>query len=259
MTAFHADAVRAVFVRTWRASLRRPVPLTFSLAQPLLWLLLFGYLFQRFPVGPRWAEGGYAFFVLAGICAMTVLFGASQSGISLIRDMQTGVLRRILATPAGGLDILLGKLLADVTRLMAQATLVFLLGWTLAGNPRLYWAAAPATLLAYALFALAFSALSCLVALQARSPEGMAAFVHLVNMPVLFTSSAFAPRGLMPHWLAVAAAWNPLTLAIDLCRRGLFQDRTVDAALWLPELLALALALVALAAVRVLRFEEAEA
>jgi ABC-2 type transport system permease protein len=255
----HADAVRAVFVRTWRASLRRPVPLTFSLVQPLLWLLLFGYLFQRFPVGPRWAEGGYAFFVVAGICGMTVLFGASQSGISFVRDMQTGFLRRLLATPAGGLDILLGKLLADVTRLLVQALTVFFLGWTLAGNPRLYWASAPATLLAYALFALAFSALSCVVALLARSPEGMAVFVHLVNMPVLFTSTAFAPRGLMPHWLAVVAGWNPLSLAVDVCRRGLFQDRTIDAVRWLAPLLGLAAFMVVLAWAKLRGYRDADA
>jgi ABC-2 type transport system permease protein len=259
MRAGQLDAVRAVFVRTWRASLRRPVHLTFSLVQPLLWMLLFGQLFRRFPLGPRWGEGGYSLFVVAGICAMTVLFGASQSGISLIRDMQTGFLRRLVATRAGGVWVLLGKLLADATRLSLQAVVVFFLGWTLAGNPRIYWGWAPATLAAYALFGLAFSGVSCIVALTARSPEGMAVFVHLVNMPVLFTSSALVPRGTMPRWLAVAAGWNPLSLAVDLCRRGLFQDRTIEAETWLPPLLILAFVLVALACACLRRYEDDEA
>ena len=87
----------------------------------------------------------------------------------------------------------------------------------------------------------------------------MAVFVHLVNMPVLFTSTAFAPRGSMPDWLAAVAGWNPLTLAIDLARRGLFQDRSIQTAGWLPPLLILAAVLVAIACFCVRRYGDEEA
>ena len=70
----------------------------------------------------------YLDFLLPGICAMTILFGASQSGIELIRDMQTHFLGRLLNAPADRRLLLIGKLTADVSRLLAQATLVFLLG-----------------------------------------------------------------------------------------------------------------------------------
>ncbi len=253
------DAMGAVFVRTARATLRRPVALTFSFAQPLVWMLLFGFLFQSFPVGPQWGPNGYVVYVIPGICAMSVLFGASQSGISLVRDMQTGVLRRFLATPAGGTWILLGKLSADTARLVVQAAITLLVGWILAGTPTLFWTRAPATILAYALFGFAFSALSCSVALLARSPEGMAAYVHLVNMPVLFLSGALVPRRYMPVWIETASRWNPLTLAVDVCRRGLFRNRGLEPFRTLLPLALIGIVLVSAAAILMRRYEDPEA
>lgn len=253
------DAVLAVLVRTLRATFRRPVALTFSFVQPLVWMGLFGFLFHRFPVGEQWGERGYVLYVVPGICAMTVLFGASQSGISLVRDMQTGFLRRLVATPAGPVRVLLGKLLADAVRLVAQAALTLLAGWLLAGAPPLAWEKAPAAALGFGLFGLAFSALSCAIALLARSPEGMAAYVHLVNMPLLFTSTALVPRRYMPDWILRLAEWNPLSLAVDVCRRGLFRDRTILASRTLLPLAVLAVVLTAAAALLLGRYRDPEA
>src|SRR5205823_5091053 len=102
------DAVRAnamqilgaVCWRTWLKTARRPVVLTFSFVQPIMWILFFGFLFQRFDVGLVLRGVRYLDFLVPGVCAMTVLFGASQSGIGLIRDMQTGFLQRLFASPA---------------------------------------------------------------------------------------------------------------------------------------------------------------
>ena len=174
--------------RTWVKTFRRPVLLSFSFVQPLLWLLLFGFLFQG-------VRARYLDYLAPGISAMTVLFGASQSGIGWIRDLQTGFLSRMLRTPASPALILFGKLLADSLRLLAQAAIVLLLA-----------------------FALAFSSLSSLVALRTGAQEAMATYVHLVNMPLLFTSSALMPRDRMPDWLAAIGRYNPLTLAVDAWR-----------------------------------------
>ena len=81
--------------RTWSKTLRRPVPLTFSLVQPLFWMLIFGFLFHRFSLGPAYAGLSYLDFLLPGVAAMTVLFGASQAGIELVRDLQTGFAQRM--------------------------------------------------------------------------------------------------------------------------------------------------------------------
>src|SRR5262249_19755717 len=155
---------------------------------------------------------------LPGICTMTVLFGASQSGIELIRDIQTNFLGRLLNTPADRRLLLLGKLSADVSRLLAQAALVMLLGLMVGAeiSPSMSSVALSAVVLG--LFGIAFCALSCTIALLTRAPESMGVFVHVVNMPLLFTSTAFVPSRQMPSFLSSVSNYNPLTLAVESLR-----------------------------------------
>lgn len=209
----------ALCCRTWLKTARRPVVLAFSFVQPGIWLLFFGFLFHRFDVGLHRVR--YLDLLLPGVCAMTVLFGASQSGIGLIRDMQTGFLQRLFDSPANPGAVLGGKLLADVVRLLAQAVIIGLLGVLVGANLRFTLAAVIAALAALGLFAIAFSSLSCLVAIKTGAPESMATFVHLVNMPLLFTSSALVPVKLMPDWLSAISRVNQLTLAVDASRDAL--------------------------------------
>lgn len=224
---FHHIAIAiAVFKRTWIKTLRRPVALTFSLAQPLMWMLFFGFLFQRYALDDLPAGIRYLDFLVPGICAMTVLFGASQSGIELIRDIQSQFLGRVLSTPASKLMIIAGKIFADVSRLIIQAGLVLLLG--LALGAKLQISAWPLLHMLGSLlfFGIAFCSLSCWIALKARSQENMATFVHLVNMPMLFTSTALVPSKQMPEWLATIAQYNPLSLVVNNSRAVLLFAET---------------------------------
>lgn len=216
------EVIRAVAWRTWILVWRRPVLLTFSLGQPLVWMLFFGFLFQRFPLPAGFREGtAYLDFLAPGVSVMTLLFGASQSGIGWIRDLSTGFLPRMLNTPASPAAVLAGKLVADVARLLLQAGAVLALALLLGARLSFRPAAAVPALLCLALFAAAFAALSCAVALQVRAQEAMATFVHLVNLPLLFTSTALVPRANMPHWLAALARANPLSLTVDVWRKAL--------------------------------------
>jgi len=218
------DIAWAVCLRTWKKTARRPVVLVFSLAQPLMWMLFFGFLFQRYTVDSV-SETPYLQFLMPGICVMTILFGASQSGTALVRDMQTGFLGRMLQTSAPATAILGGKLLADVIRLLVQAALVCLLGIALGARIHPH---ASSLLMAgayLALFALAYSCLSCWIALMTRSQEAMGVFIQAINMPVLFTSTALVPSHHMPPWLAHLAKWNPLSFAADTARAALLRGQ----------------------------------
>lgn len=237
------DVAGLICRRTWLKTLRRPVVLTFSLVQPLWWMGLFGFLFHRFePADPGVA---YLDFLTPGICAMTVLFGASQSGIGWIRDLQTGFLPRLLTTPASPHAILAGKLGADVLRLLAQAGVVLLLALAVGADLAPDWPRLPAAVAGLALFAAAFSALSSAIALKTRVPEAMATFVHVVNMPILFTSTALVPDKQMPEWLAALARVNPLTLTVNPLRQSLLGAPTAPPdglPIWQPVLLLIFLA-----------------
>ncbi len=239
--------ISAICGRTWMKSLRRPVLLSFSLVQPMIWMLFFGFLFQRYRIERR-GEIRYLDFLLPGICAMTVLFGASQSGIEMIRDIQTHFLGRLLNTPADRRLILIGKLTADVTRLLAQAALVFLLGLAVGARVSPSLPGLLVSLVALGLFGFAFASLSCTIALLTRAPESMAVFVHVVNMPLLFTSTAFVPSRQMPAFLAAASEVNPLTLAVGALRGALLFGETPSAGRCLLPLALLAFILFTVAA-----------
>lgn len=238
---------RAAAIRTWQKTFRRPVHLTFSLLQPMMWMLFFGFLMQRFPVEELPAAVDYTSFLLPGICAMTVLFGASQVGIGLIRDMQSGFLQRVLASPAPRWVLHAGKLSADGIRLLLQLVVVLGLGVLVGASVSLAVLPLLLALLTAFFFAVAFGSLSCFLALRSRKQETMAAFVHAVNMPVFFTSTALVPQRQMPEWLAVVAAWNPLTPTVEALRGALlFQTMPSLTSQVLP-MLVLAVGLSALA------------
>ena len=211
----------AVCRRAWRGTLRHPVTLTFSLLQPMMWMLFFGFLFYRYRIVELGPDLAYIDFLLPGVCCMTVLFGASQSGVAYIRDIQQQLLGRILQTPASRGALLSGKLAADTVRLLLQALVVFILGslvgarWQL--DPTLLFRA----LMLLALFAASFCAISCAIALFTRRNEAMASFVHFINMPLLFTSSVLVPVRQMPPWLEHIARLNPLTHVADTLRAAL--------------------------------------
>jgi len=233
--------VRETALRSWVKTLRRPVPLTFSFVQPLFWMLIFGFLFHRFTLGPEYAGFSYLDFLLPGICAMTVLFGASQAGIALVRDLQTGFLQRMVRSSMHPVWILTGKIAAEATRLLLQAFVVALVGISLGARVRITFLPLLLALAALVLFALAYASLSCWVALKAKAPESMAVFVHLVNMPLLFTSTALVPAHQMPAWLETLARWNPLSLVANGLRGALLFGQMPDAATLLPLLVISAL------------------
>jgi ABC-2 type transport system permease protein len=172
---------------------------------------------------------------------MTVLFGASQAGIELVRDLQTGFAQRMARATAYPGWMLGGKLAADVSRLLAQALVVGIIGKLIGARLWMDWGAVLVSALGLALFALAYASLSCWIALKTRAQESMAVFVHVVNMPLLFTSTALVPARQMPEWLAAVARWNPLTLVADALRTSLLFGRMPDTGRLLPPLLLLAI------------------
>jgi ABC-2 type transport system permease protein len=238
--------VRESMLRSWLKTIRRPVLLTFSFVQPLFWMLIFGFLFHRFTLGSAYAGLSYLDFLLPGICAMTVLFGASQAGIAIVHDLQTGFLQRMVRSTTRPVWILAGKTVAEVTRLLLQAFVVALLGIALGARLQIDPLALLVALVALALFALAYASLSCWVALETKAQESMAVFVHVVNIPLLFTSTALVPSSQMPTWLETLARWNPLSLVANGLREALVLGQMPNAANLFP-LLAISAGLFALA------------
>tara|TARA_B100002052_G_scaffold194453_1_gene177302 strand:- start:1343 stop:1999 length:657 start_codon:yes stop_codon:yes gene_type:complete len=183
-------------------------------------MTFFGFLFQRFPISSDHGKIQYLDFLLPGICGMTVLLGASQSGISIIRDSQTGFLERMIITTKQLSSFVAGKIIADLFRVIFQAVIVIILGILLGAIVHLNVNTLASSIFLI-LFGFAYCCLSCLIACKTDSQEAMSAFIHIANMPIFFTSTALVPSKAMPAWMEKLAEWNPLTMAVTPLRQAM--------------------------------------
>lgn len=248
---------RALYVRALRKLIRRPVILYFSLIQPMVWLLLFGQIFNRITRFPGAAEAfgniSYFQFFMPAVVLQTILFGAGQSGIGIINDIDTGFLDKLLTTPINRMAILLGKVLGDLTRMILQSVLIIAITWGVGQfmEPRVTYThglvGVIGTLLIALLFGVGLAGLTVFIALRTRNTESTFLISNFLTLPLLFTSSAQLPLQLLPEWLQRVALVNPVTYAIDSMRFLLNGQMSVVAANPL-ELIAMAVAILLLIA-----------
>jgi ABC-2 type transport system permease protein len=212
------SAVYGIVARDLARTTRQTSRLLGGLARPFMWLLLVGTGYNAIAR----LEGGlpYQAFVFPGIIVMAALFGAMLTAIATVYDREFGMLRLMLASPAGVPAVLAGRAIA--------ATLVGMLqgGIVLACAPFLL----PVTIRSFgpALGALALAAtvsamLGLLVAARLRSVENFAGIINVVLFPLLFVSGALYPTAGMPAALRFLARANPVTYQVDLMRHALGQ------------------------------------
>jgi ABC-2 type transport system permease protein len=154
----------------------------------------------------------------------SVLFGAGQSGVGIITDIDSGFLDKLLTTPVNRLAILLGRIFGDLTRMTIQVVLVVVIGWAIG------WTQDPSISFYYGLagvlgaigitmlFALVMMGFNVFIALSTRSTEATFLLGNFLTLPLLFTSSAQLPVALLPEWMQVVARMNPVTYAINSMR-----------------------------------------
>ena len=207
--------------RMWKKLYYRPIHLVVSFIQPVFWLTIFGYLFQhKF----SFEEGSYLGFLLPGVCAMTILQSSAQSGILFIKDFQSQFFGRYNYVPVSKFQILFFKILADFSRVFVQVILLVLIGRILGiAEIQISVGGILLAFLASFLFTFFYASLSCIIALRTKVSELMATFVHLFNLPIIFTSTALVPNKDLPSWLKVIAQYNPLSHLSELLRESFIQ------------------------------------
>ncbi|HEY7427581.1 MAG TPA: ABC transporter permease, partial [Gemmataceae bacterium] len=177
-SAFLSETL-VLYQRSMKKLLRRPVAVYFSLIQPVIWMLLFGQIFNRIAGANAQAFGGKSYFqfFVPSVLLQTLLFGAAQSGIGIINDMQSGFLSKLLTTPVHRMAILLGRILGDLTRMILQGLLILLIAW-LAGQLQServrYEYGLPGVLAALSialLFGLGLASFNVFLALKTRNTE----------------------------------------------------------------------------------------
>jgi len=186
--------------------------------QPLMWLLLFGALFSGLPKGLVGGGQTYVQFLAAGIIVFTAFSSALNSGLPMLFDREFGFLNRILVAPlVSRFSIIVASAIFIIALSIVQTlAIVSVSGLMGAGLPSLSGLAVMSLILM--LLIVDFTMLSLGLAFAMPGHQEMLAFIFLVNLPLMFSSTALAPLAFMPTWLQWIASLNPLSWAIEPIR-----------------------------------------
>jgi len=197
---------------------RRPTSLVVGLLQPILWLVLFGALFSNAPATGLPAGMGYGRFLAAGVIVFTAFGAALNAGLPLMFDREFGFLNRLLVAPLHSRSsIVLATVINIASVTLAQCLVIVVLAGLMGyGWPQGF--TLPVVLLTLLLLITAMTSLSVGLAFALPGHVELLAVTLLLNLPLLFSSTALAPMRFMPPWLAWIAGLNPLTFAIEPIR-----------------------------------------
>ena len=212
-------AVRDSAAIAWRNLLtygRVPQLLVFSTIQPVIFVLLFRYVFGgaiRIPGGVPYVD-----FLMPGIFVQTVVFGAIGTAIGLASDLKSGLLERFRTLPMARSAVLAGRTLADLLRNVFVIVLMALVGFAVGWRVHTDIVSLIGALLLVLLFSYAMSWVFAIVGLAVGDPETAQAAAFPVLAPLVFASSVFVPVNSMPTWLQGFALHQPVSVTASAVR-----------------------------------------
>jgi ABC transporter DrrB family efflux protein len=211
-------AVRDALAITWRNLIgyrRVPQLLVFSTVQPVIFVLLFRYVFGgaiNVPGVP------YVDFLMPGVFVQTVVFGSLATAIGLAADMKSGLLERFRSLPMARSAVLAGRTLADLTRNVFVVLLMVAVGFMVGFRIHTDALALIAGILLLLFFGYAMSWIFATVGLALGDPETAQAAAFPVLAPLVFASTVFVPLESMPGWLQVWAEHQPVSVTASAVR-----------------------------------------
>ncbi|WP_328540797.1 ABC transporter permease [Streptomyces sp. NBC_00344] len=215
--SFHDSLVIAQ--RNLIRMVRIPEVVIFGLIQPIMFVVLFSYVFGgSLVIGGSTSANDYRNFLMAGIFAQTVTFATAGAGAGIADDMHKGLIDRFRSLPMARGAVLTGRTLADLFQtaltLVVLAAVALLIGWRTHENiGKVIGGFGLLLLLGYA-----FSWIGALIGLTVRTPEAATSGGLIWLFPVTFVSNAFVPTENMPGWLQPVAEWNPFSATVQACR-----------------------------------------
>ncbi len=220
----------------WRnlvAAARQPQAAVFLLLQPVLFVLMFRYVFGGAISTPG---GSYVDFLMPGIFTQTMVFGGIATAVALSEDMSSGFLDRVRSLPVSRAAFLTGRVLADSLRNVVSILLMTAVGVAVGFRPDLD---AVRLLLAFGLLLLvgvAFLWFYAWLGLQVSTPEAAQAASFPLVFPLVFVSSVFVPTQSMPSWLQAFAEHQPVSVIAQALRAlltgGEWQSPLLQAVAW---------------------------
>ena len=207
--------------------MRVPAYLVFTVIQPVMFVLLFRYVFG----GAIPVPGGYVNFLIPGILAQTAAFATFGTAIALAQELKKGVIDRLRSMPMARSAVLAGRLAADTGRMLVTILIVTGVGYAV--GFRFDQGVLPAILMIVlaTVFGLAICCISAYTGLAIGDEESVQAFGLIWIFPLTFLSSAFVPIKSMPGWLQAFANNQPVTDVIDTMR-ALARGGSIEPDLW---------------------------
>jgi ABC transporter DrrB family efflux protein len=194
---------------------RVPELLVFSTIQPILFVLLFAYVF-----GGALNTGGFNAreYLLAGIFVQTIAFSTGSTAVGLAEDMTRGLIDRFKSLPMARSAVLIGRTIADLARNVFIGVIIMICGFAVGWRIRDGALKAIAALAVIYLFCYAMTWIGAMIGMVVSNPEtaNTAGFIWL--FPVTFLSNAFVPVGTLPSWLKPVAIWNPFSSTVQAAR-----------------------------------------
>jgi ABC-2 type transport system permease protein/oleandomycin transport system permease protein len=222
---------------------RQPDLLVGYTIQPVMFVLLFVYVFGG-AVGLALPPGiSYVDFLIPGILVQSIVFGGFVTALGLADDLKKGLMDRFRSLPMSRSAVLTGRTLADISTNSIQLVVMLVVGLAVGFR---FQTEAPAILGGIALLLLigyAFSWVFAFIGLTASSPEAANAYGFTILFPVTFVSSAFVPVDSMPSWLQPVAEHNPFTTMVNAVRH-LFIGTPGGNDVWLAVLWSVGIAVV---------------
>jgi ABC transporter DrrB family efflux protein len=218
----HPRPIGDAMTMAWRNLLnirRNPQLLVFATIQPVIFVLMFRYVFGG-AISATWngEPVPYVDFLMPGIFVQTVTFGALTTGVGLAEDLGKGLIDRFRSLPIARSAVLVGRTWADLVRnffvVILMAVVGFLVGWRISTNVL----GLIGCLLLVLAFAYSLSWVFAIVGLSAPDAETAQAASFPILAPLVFASSAFVPVSSMPGWLQVFAKHQPVTAVVDAAR-----------------------------------------
>jgi len=212
------NTIYVLWLRQLKRAIRSKARIIGSLAQPLLFLVAFGFGFG--PVFQKAGEGNYMQFLAPGIIAMTVLFSSIFSGIDIIWDKQFGFLKETLAAPVSRINIMIGRTLGGATVSIFQGLVVMAISFFIGFRPESFWSVLLALIFIF-LIAILFTALGIAIASVLEDMQGFQMIMNFMVMPLFFLSGSIFSFQDLPKALEIIARIDPLSYGVDGLRGAL--------------------------------------
>jgi ABC-2 type transport system permease protein len=207
--------------RYLRALIRQPYFVGITLTQPVIWLLLFGALFKRVVEIPGFASTSYLNFLTPGVIIMSAMFSNSWSGMSIIEDLDRGVMDRFLVSPVRRGALISGLLIYGAVVTLIQSLIIILLALALGARFDGGIVGVLLLLAGTVFLGAAFSSLSNALALLLRQKDSVIAANSFLVLPLSFLSGTFMQLSLTPGWIQQIARYNPVNWAVQAGRAAL--------------------------------------